>query len=136
MSQSILVVDGDRGMRDLITLHLTNAGYEVTAAPDAILAGRRLLRAAPDLLVVDADLPYLSGVEFLATIVADSSLPYVPAILLASRDSLAPRADALGVPCLVKPFFVDRLVNLVQQQLQARPDLVRRSALDRLALSA
>ena len=125
MSPTILVVDSDRPTRELIGLHLRNAGYGVIDAEDAIVAGRLLLHSPPDLLIVDADLPYLSGIDFLATLVADSSVPYVPAILLASRDGIASRAEALGVSCLVKPFFADQLRNLVGEQLEARPRLAR-----------
>ena len=45
---TILVVDDDEYMRDLLHLHLTNAGYEVLAAEDAVVAGHSLLRQRPD----------------------------------------------------------------------------------------
>ena len=44
MGATILVLDDDRYMRELLNLHLSNAGYEVLLAEDAVVAGHLLLR--------------------------------------------------------------------------------------------
>ncbi len=50
MSTTILVVDDDESIRELLRLHLASAGYEVHVAADAISAGYMVLRGAPDLI--------------------------------------------------------------------------------------
>jgi DNA-binding response OmpR family regulator len=110
-------VEDERPIRDLLRLHLRNAGYDVVVAEDAIEAGKRVLEHAGDidLVIIDAQLPYLSGIEFAATLIADTSLPALPLILITGHEHLVLRAERLGVPCLVKPFSVERLLALVQQ---------------------
>jgi DNA-binding response OmpR family regulator len=116
---SVLVVEDERAIRDLLRLHLCNAGHGVMLAEDAIEAGRRLLErsAAIDLIIVDAQLPYLSGIEFVSTLIADSTLPPRPIILITGHEDLALRAQLLDVPCLMKPFSAETLLALVERCL-------------------
>ena len=117
---TILVVEHDRSLRELLRVHLTNAGYEVETTSDAVAAGPLLLQRADELqlAIVGAQLPYLSGVELVATLMADTTLPAIPTILIAAADHVPPAADNLGVPCLVKPFAVDTLLDLVRTTLR------------------
>ena len=118
MAARILVVDDDPCMRDLLKLHLTNAGYEVRVAEDALVAGRILLTSPPDLLLVDVEMPYMSGVDFVATMLADQTIPCIPVVFLTSRgDDFARQADALGAMYLKKPCAADVLVYTVERQL-------------------
>src|SRR5258708_32356305 len=75
---NILVVDDDKSMRDLLQLHLANAGYNVALAEDAVVAGRMFLGSTPDLLLIDVDMPYLSGLDFGATLFADTTWRVIP----------------------------------------------------------
>jgi DNA-binding response OmpR family regulator len=115
----LLIVEDDRAIRELLGLHLTNAGYMVVLAADAVVAARILLEdpKSIDLLLVDAKLPYMSGLEFVSTLIADSTLPAIPMILITGHEELAPRADVLDVPCLVKPFTAERLIARVEKSL-------------------
>jgi DNA-binding response OmpR family regulator len=116
-SGRILVVEDDAALAELLRVHLANAGYEVVLAEDAVAAGPVLLRQAPkvDLAIVDAQLPYLSGVDLLATMIADTTLPPIPAVLITGHRHLSAHAETLGVPCLLKPFLVDDLLSVVRQ---------------------
>lgn len=120
---TILVVEDAPPVRDLLRLHLENADYAVVTAPDAVVAGKLLLResAAIDLLVVDAHMPYMTGIEFAAAIIADSTLPPLPIVLITGHDDLAARAEVLDVPCLLKPFTADDLVRVVERSLSRKP---------------
>jgi two-component system, chemotaxis family, chemotaxis protein CheY len=116
----ILVVDDDRSIRELLRLRLAASGYEVLLAEDALVAGRMLLHASPDLMIVDAHMPHVSGVDFVANLVADSTQPWVPVIFITGREDLKDHAEALGAACLVKPFLANRLVELVERVLRSQ----------------
>ncbi|MGH8569081.1 MAG: response regulator, partial [Gammaproteobacteria bacterium] len=84
MAARILVVDDDESIRDLLRMHLTSAGYEVEVAADAIVAGYKILRAPPDLIITDVNMPHMDGFEFVAALKADTTLPRIPVIFLTS----------------------------------------------------
>src|SRR5438270_30387 len=84
MAATILVVDDDESMRDLLRLHLSAAGYDVQLAEDAIVAGYVVLRSPPDLIICDVNMPHLDGFEFIEALKADKNLPNIPVIFLTS----------------------------------------------------
>lgn len=111
----ILVVDDDEAMRTLLALHLSNAGYRVRGVEDGIQAGYAILRQAPDLLIVDVDMPHLSGIELVSALRADPSVPPVRVLFISAHEQFAEQAMALGDGFLLKPFTRDRLLEVVAQ---------------------
>jgi CheY-like chemotaxis protein len=118
MGARILVVDDDEGIRDLLRMHLTSAGYEVQVAADAIAAGYIVLQSPPDLIITDVTMPHMDGFEFVAALKADTSLPRIPVIFLTSMDDGDSRSRELGaVGYVTKPVRADRLLSLVAQHV-------------------
>jgi DNA-binding response OmpR family regulator len=115
--QTVLVVDDEPAIRELLKLHLANAGYDVRLAEDAIVAERSLREAPPDLVVVDVAMPYRGGLELVAGLSADAALSRLPVIFITGHESLASGARALGAGCLKKPFEVGALLELVGRNL-------------------
>ena len=115
--KKILVVDDDESMRALVRLHLSNAGYEVAQAEDAVVAGRLLLESPPDLLIVDAEMPYLSGIDLVAALLADSTAPSVPILFITAHEQHREKFDNMGVEYLIKPFRADALVAKVAEMV-------------------
>jgi twitching motility two-component system response regulator PilG len=110
----IVVVDDDRSIRDLLKLHLSNAGYAVQAAEDAIVAGHLVLQEAPDLMIVDVQMPYMNGYEFVAALKSDPTTRHIPVVFLSIDDHLAEGSAKLGAAAyLKKPVVVDRLLEVV-----------------------
>jgi two-component system response regulator RpaA len=120
MALTILVVDDDKAIRDLLALHLGNAGYRVLSAEDAVEGARMLLEKSPDLLVVDAHLPYWSGLDFIATLMADRELPCPPIVVITGSKELSARAELIADACLVKPFLSTQLLDSVSICLARR----------------
>jgi DNA-binding response OmpR family regulator len=114
---SVLVVDDEPAIRELLKLHLANAGYDVRLAEDAIVAERVLRESPPDLVVVDVAMPYRGGLEFVAGLCADETLSRLPVIFITGQEGLESGAHALGAGCLRKPFAVDALLDLVGRNL-------------------
>lgn len=117
MSKSILVVDDDQSLRELLRLHLSNAGYDVTTASDGIEAGYAVLRGRPDLILTDVNMPHMNGYEFVEALKSDSALASIPVIFLTSMDEFD-RGKRLGaVGYLNKPIRSDRLLEVVAEHL-------------------
>jgi CheY-like chemotaxis protein len=115
---TILVVDDDQSIRDLLRMHLSAAGYEVHVAEDAIAAGYLVLRSPPDLIISDVHMPHMDGFEFIAALKADSTVPKIPVIFLTSNDEGDDRGRQLGaVGYVTKPVRADRLLALVAQHV-------------------
>ncbi|HWM42575.1 MAG TPA: response regulator [Burkholderiales bacterium] len=118
MSATILVVEDDDSIRDLLRMHLSAAGYAVQVAPDAIAAGYLVLRSPPDLIISDINMPHMNGFEFVEALKADSTLPRIPVIFLTSYDEGDDRGKALGaVGYLTKPVRADKLLQLVAKHV-------------------
>jgi len=134
----ILVVDDEPAIRGLLRLHLQNDGHEVVEAPDALVAGKMILAKAwrIDLLIVDAHMPYMNGIDFAAAVIGDTTLPPVPIILITGHNDLAERADVLRVPCLVKPFTAATLATIVGKTLAAGKLLASDAALRERSMAA
>jgi DNA-binding response OmpR family regulator len=124
---SILAMDSDAHVRELLGLHLSAAGYEVRLAEDPVEASRQILERAPDLLIADISVPYMSGLEFVGALRADTTLPKFPVILLADEEENPEHASqSNGCPMLTKPMVVDQLLACVAHELRgnvkAAPD--------------
>jgi DNA-binding response OmpR family regulator len=119
MAATILVVDDDESIRELLRIHLSAAGYEVHVAADAISAGHLVLRSPPDLIISDINMPHMDGFEFVAALRADTTLPPIPVIFLTSRGDDDGRGRELGAAgYLTKPVRADRLLALVAQHVK------------------
>jgi CheY-like chemotaxis protein len=115
---TILVIDDDESMRDLLRLHLSAAGYEVEVAADAIAAGYMVLRSPPDLIITDVNMPHLDGFEFIEALRSDKTLPRIPVIFLTSVEEGDHRGKSLGaVGYVTKPVRADKLLSLVAQNV-------------------
>jgi len=115
---TILVIDDDESMRDLLRLHLAAAGYEVEVAADAIAAGYKVLRSPPDLIITDVNMPHLDGFEFIEALRSDKTLPKIPVIFLTSVEEGDQRGRSLGaVGYVTKPVRADKLLSLVAQNV-------------------
>lgn len=117
---TILVMDDDAYMRELMGLHLSNAGYDVLVAEDAIVAGHLVLQKSPDLVVADIEMPFMNGLEFVQALRSDPSVSHIPVIFVSSRDDLEDLAKSFGAMAfLKKPVLADQLLAAVAQQLSA-----------------
>ena len=119
MVARILVVDDDPIMRELLGIHLRNAGYEVQTAEDGLAGGYRVLRSRPDLIICDVNMPHLDGFEFVAALRSDSATRAIPVIFLTSDEEGQSRGKELGaVGYVSKPIRADQLLAVVAANVQ------------------
>ena len=119
---TVLVVDDDPSIRDLLRIHLGNAGYNVLLAEDAIVAGHMLLKEPPDLLLLDLDMPYMTGLEFLQALRSDTTLPKFPIVFLTANPEARELAATLGAAgYLSKPILLNDLLREVSRHFPGAP---------------
>ncbi len=118
MTRTILVVDDEPHIRDLVRLYMKREGFEVREAVDG-QEGLGLARStSPDLIVLDLMLPKLDGWEVCREIRKDSA---VPIIMLTARDDEADKVLGLEMGAddyLTKPFSPRELVARVRAVLR------------------
>jgi two-component system response regulator MprA len=106
----LLVVDDDRGLRDVLRRALTVAGYEVRLAETGSDALSEVSGGVPDAVVLDIGLPDIDGLEVCRLLRREGNR--VPVLMLTARDAVSDRIDGLDAGAddyLVKPFDVDEL---------------------------
>lgn len=114
----ILVVDDDAITRDLLRGALERAGHEVREAADGRAGLRELYAAAPDLVILDVQMPELDG---WATLERIRDLSDVPVLMLTARGAELERVRGLhggADDYVVKPFGRQELVARVQALLR------------------
>ena len=130
--RTVLVVDDEAQIRELLKLQLEDAGYRVVLADGARRAAQVVRDEKPDVMIVDAHMPYVSGLDFVSALITDSSMPWVPVIFMTGRSELRSHAESLGSACLVKPFLATRLIELVERVLRSQERLYAAAGLDTL----
>jgi DNA-binding response OmpR family regulator len=115
---SILVVDDEPMVREVVQRYLAREGYLVLTAADGAAALRLADEAAPDLIVLDVMLPAIDGLEVCRRLREQSQAPIV---LLTARGDEADKVLGFGFGAddyLVKPFSPRELVARVQAVLR------------------
>ena len=113
MGKSVLLVDDDADIRALIGEYLTEQGFVVHCARDGRHALQVLAKIeAPDLILLDYNMPVMNGSQFLARKRWTPRLRGIPVVMLSAwtREWSVSRVDAAEV--LSKPVDLDRLLEL------------------------
>ncbi|RMH20220.1 MAG: response regulator [Acidobacteria bacterium] len=120
---TILVVDDNPVIRDLVSTDLEQHGYRALAAEDGIVALQALKAEPVDLMLLDVVMPVLNGFEVLQTLRRHHSAGELPVIMATARDDSMDvvRAFDLGANDYVtKPLDLPVVRARIQAQLRAR----------------
>jgi DNA-binding response OmpR family regulator len=118
MSQTVLVVDDEKHIVQLVKLYLGNEGYQVEVAHDGQDALEKARLMKPDLIVLDLMLPKVSGLEVCRQLRQESD---VPIIMLTARDESEDRVAGLELGAddyVTKPFNPRELAARVKAVLR------------------
>jgi DNA-binding response OmpR family regulator len=114
----VLVADDDAELRELIAFTLSQAGYLVIKAGDGSAAVRQFAAEAPDLVVLDINMPALSGFQVCEAIRARSRVPVMMLTVRGEEEDLV-RALGLGADdYLTKPFSPRTLLARIRALLR------------------
>lgn len=122
MKYSILLVDDDPNLRDMLRAMLEIGGFEVIEAEDGLDALEKLEEITPDILVLDVMMPNLDGVSLCKQLRSDAEFVSLPIIMLSGKTQHHAVAEgmAAGANCyLCKPITVEELIQSVRQLLPA-----------------
>lgn len=117
---TILVVDDEESIAELLSEALDEAGYQVLTASDGRtgLTMSRLLQ--PELVLTDYMMPGLDGAELVRELRQNSATRNIRTVLMSCA---RPAADELGgVSFLAKPFDLDDVLEIVARELQSPRD--------------
>jgi DNA-binding response OmpR family regulator len=120
----ILLAEDEKQIADMISYKLANGGHQIVRAQDGEQAIAMAGRELPDLILLDAMMPGLSGFEVLRRLKGDVSLRCIPVIMVTAkgheRDVLSGLRGG-AVDYIVKPFSLKELSARVELALRREP---------------
>lgn len=119
--QRIMIVDDDAGIRRILHILLSRAGYRVTAARDGIEALRLWRDSGGDLVITDLHMPEKNGIETIVELL--SHTPGIRIIAM-SGGGQTRQLDLLGSATMLgavftieKPFTLNEMMSVVRRAL-------------------
>jgi CheY-like chemotaxis protein len=122
---TVLLVEDDTLLRELLGEVLTGAGWRVRTATDGAEGIRRTRELAPDVIVMDISLPGIDGLEATRRLRARAATCRIPIVALTAHAMAGDREKTLAAGCdryLSKPVDFDRLVRTLEGLLTLRSE--------------
>ncbi|MBI5751396.1 MAG: phosphate regulon transcriptional regulator PhoB [Hydrogenophilales bacterium] len=123
MPATVMVVEDEPAIQELIAFNLKQAGHFVVVAPSAEQASRMIKETLPDLILLDWMLPGMSGIEFARKIKGDSYTKAIPVIMLTARGEEQDKVKGLETGAddyVTKPFSPRELNARIKAVLRRR----------------
>ncbi len=117
----VQVVDDSLSMRKVLSSALEKAGYRVRTSKDGQEALETIQQSAPDLIIMDIEMPRMDGYELTALLKSRETYYNIPIVMLTSRAGLKHRQEAEKVGAdgfLVKPYKEEELLQIVGTLLE------------------
>ena len=111
--RSVLIVDDEFGLAEVLREMLRESGYEVTLAINGRLALEILGEGKVDLVLTDMMMPVMDGAELAAAMRRDDMHRTTPIIMMTSLPTAVPAAERLFDAILRKPFTPDLLLETI-----------------------
>ena len=118
---TILIVEDDPAIREMVGMALTRAGYDMLEAGSALEARQIIASRKPDLILLDWMLPGISGFEFARQLHSNNAQPPPPVIMLTARDQESDKIAAFEAGAddyVSKPFSVSELLARIKAVLR------------------
>jgi two-component system phosphate regulon response regulator PhoB len=123
MPATILVVEDEPAIQELLTFSLKQAGYQPLRATSVEHAQLLMRETQPDLIILDWMLPGMSGIEFARRLKSDGASKGIPIIMLTAKGEEADKVRGLEVGAddyVTKPFSPRELLARVKAVLRRR----------------
>ena len=126
MSKTILIVDDDIDLLDLLRCSFTTAGFSIVTATNGLDALKLARSRSPDLILLDLVLPELDGFHVCETLRRERATAATPIIMLTGLTSQLNRFAGLGCGAndyVMKPIAPEQIVARVRALTQDSPPL-------------
>ena len=123
MKSSILFIEDDHDMRQLVAGSLKHAGFDVQLAEDGVKGQALAMQSVPDLIILDLMLPLVDGLTLCQRLRRDNRTAQVPIIMLTALASTKDKVGGFNSGAddyLTKPFELDELLARVKVLLRRR----------------
>ncbi|WP_028357677.1 phosphate regulon transcriptional regulator PhoB [Brackiella oedipodis] len=121
MSSTILIVEDEPAIQELIKVNLEHSGHQVLQAYNASQAKKLINHQLPDLVLLDWMLPGMSGVSFARQLRNDSRTRHIPIIMLTAKSTEEDKVDGFESGAddyLTKPFSIKELQMRIKALLR------------------
>ena len=115
--QSILIVDDEFGLAEMLREMLRESGFEVTLAINGRLALEILEEGTVDLVLTDMMMPVMDGEELATAMRTDQKHRDTPIIMMTSLPTARPQPEGLFDAVLRKPFTPEILLETLRRSL-------------------
>jgi len=108
MAKTILVIEDDKFLRELISRKLTGEGFDVLEAVDGEEGIKKIKEGKPDLVLLDLILPSIDGFEVLTRVRDDPEVSSIPVIILSNlgqREEVEKGLKLGAIDYLIKAHF-------------------------------
>jgi DNA-binding response OmpR family regulator len=112
--KTIVIVDDEFGLADVLNATLSDAGYRVFVAANGVLGLETMAENQPDLVFLDYMMPLLDGPGVLRAMHGDERLASVPVVLMSAMPESVVRVRCTGYAAFLrKPFGFEALLSVV-----------------------
>ena len=123
-SRTILIIEDDEDVQEILTALLQKGGYRVQAADTGEEGVAACARILPDLVILDIKMPGLSGFDALQRIKSDPKTKEIPVIMCSAFSDVADVEECCkhgACDYITKPFDLDRVLANVSAALAKHP---------------
>ncbi|UGB37048.1 response regulator [Frateuria soli] len=118
--RTVLVVDDEFGVAEVLEAILQDEGYRVVTAINGRQGLERAAETPPDLIMLDLMMPIMGGAATLAALRAEPRFRQVPVILMSSLDEATARESCSGFQAFLrKPFRIAEMLPVLERLVDA-----------------
>ncbi|MBF0612165.1 MAG: response regulator [Magnetococcales bacterium] len=113
-------VDDSSSVRQMVSLTLKGAGYDVVEAVDGVDAINKFKASQVDMVITDLNMPNMDGIELIKKLRALPSYKFTPIIMLTTESQATRKQegkDAGATGWIVKPFKPEQLLSVIKKVL-------------------
>jgi two-component system phosphate regulon response regulator PhoB len=121
MTETILLVDDEPAIRQMLAFALAGVGFKFAEAGDVEQAQAAIAKKTPDLILLDWMLPGVSGIDFAKRLKRDTNTRDIPIIMLTARGDEAEKIKGLEIGAddyITKPFSTRELLARIKAVLR------------------
>ena len=139
MATSVLVVEDDKNIRDLLQMYLEKEGYAVTVAADGGQGLAKFRAIKPDLVLLDVMMPVMDGWSVCKTIRAESATPIIMLTAKSETDDKVAGLKSGADDYITKPFEMKEVLARIEAVLRrtvggTAEQTARRLSFDKLVI--